>query len=118
MQHTLYHYRARVVDVYDGDTCRVDIDLGLNTWIKNEPIRLYRIDAPELRGDERERGLLARDYLRELVLDKNIYLQTIKDRKGKYGRYLGELWIEVEGEIRNVNDMMVEAGHAVYRDFD
>lgn len=27
----LYHYRARVTAVHDGDTCTVDIDLGLTT---------------------------------------------------------------------------------------
>ncbi len=25
----LYHYNAKVISVYDGDTCTVDIDLGL-----------------------------------------------------------------------------------------
>jgi hypothetical protein len=33
MEHKLYHYKAHVVDVYDGDTCTVDIDLGLSTWV-------------------------------------------------------------------------------------
>jgi len=32
----LFHYTARVQSVYDGDTCRVDIDLGLGIWIRNE----------------------------------------------------------------------------------
>ena len=118
MDHTLYHYKAKVVSVYDGDTCRVDIDLGLNVWVKNEPIRLYRIDAPEIRGDERQKGLLARDFLRQLILGKEIFLQTIKDKKGKYGRYLGEIWLRVDGEYKNINDLMVEKGHAVYKNFD
>ncbi|RME00536.1 MAG: nuclease [Calditrichaeota bacterium] len=117
MLEKLYHYRAKVVSVYDGDTCRVDIDLGLSTWIKQEVIRLFRINAPEVRGEEREAGLRARDYLRELILNKDILLQTIKDRKGKYGRYLGEIWLEIDGQWQNVNDMMVQAGHAVYKDY-
>ncbi len=53
MKENLYHYRAVVVSVYDGDTCTVDIDLGLNTWVRGEKLRLYRINAPELRGSER-----------------------------------------------------------------
>jgi micrococcal nuclease len=50
MEHKLYHYKARVVDVYDGDTCTVDIDLGLSTWIHGEKLRLYRINAPEVKN--------------------------------------------------------------------
>lgn len=47
MDLELYKYCAKVMSVYDGDTIRVDIDLGLKTWIKNESIRLNRINAPE-----------------------------------------------------------------------
>ncbi len=118
MREKLYFYKARVVSVYDGDTCRMDIDLGMNIWIRNEPIRLYRINAPELRGDERPQGLASRDYLRELILDREVFLQTVKDKKGKYGRYLGEIWLQIDGQYQNVNDMMVAAGHAVYKDYD
>lgn len=32
MDKVLYHYNAKIIDVYDGDTCTVDIDLGLHTW--------------------------------------------------------------------------------------
>jgi micrococcal nuclease len=40
MEHTLYNYKAVVTSVYDGDTCTVDIDLGLHTWIRGEKSRL------------------------------------------------------------------------------
>ncbi len=118
MREKLYFYKAKVVSVYDGDTCRMDIDLGMNLWLRNEPIRLYRINAPEIRGEARPQGLAARDYLRELILDRDVFLQTVKDKKGKYGRYLGEIWLQIDGQYRNVNDMMVAAGHAVYKDYD
>ncbi len=118
MLHNLYHYRAIVVDVYDGDTCTVDIDLGLKTWIKGEKIRLARIDAPEVRGNAREAGLRSRDYLRSIILGKPVVIQTIKDHKGKYGRYLGEIWLpDEEGNYTNVNDRLVQQGYAVYREY-
>lgn len=41
---TLYHYRAEVVDVYDGDTVTVDLDLGFHVWVRSEKIRLAYID--------------------------------------------------------------------------
>jgi micrococcal nuclease len=117
MEIVLYQYRAKVMSVYDGDTVRVDIDLGLKTWIKNESIRLYRINAPEVRGSERVEGLKSRDYLRKLILKKEVIIQTIKDKKGKYGRYLGEIWIEKNKKWINVNDLLVEKGYAAYKEY-
>ena len=45
----MYEYRCKVLKVIDGDTVDVDIDLGFNTWIKNERVRLMGIDTPESR---------------------------------------------------------------------
>ena len=118
MDEKLYHYKAVVNSVYDGDTCRVNIDLGLKTWVMDEPVRLVRIDAPELRGLEREQGLLARDFLRALIEEKEVFLQTVKDRREKYGRYLADIWLQqADGSWLNVNDHMVANGHAVYREY-
>jgi len=115
MKSHLYYYRALVKYVYDGDTITADIDLGLHAWVHDEKIRLSRINTPELKGDEREQGLIARDYLRELIDGKEIFLQTIKDDKGKYGRYIAELWLEqTPNEWINVNDLLVEQGYAQY----
>lgn len=118
MEQQLYHYKAYVVEVYDGDTCTVDIDLGLSTWVRGEKIRLNRIDAPEVKGSSRAKGIQSRDALRKLVLDKEIFLQTVKDRKEKYGRYLGEIWImdKKKGYV-NVNDLLVAEGFAVYKKY-
>ena len=118
MELQLYTYRAMVTSVYNGDTCSIDIDLGLRTWIHGEKIRLLRIDAPEMRGEEREQGILSRDYLISLIQDQEIILQTIQDKKGKYGRYLGEIWVkDKNGNHFNVNDKMVSEGCAVYIDY-
>jgi micrococcal nuclease len=117
LQASLYHYRARVTAVYDGDTCTVDLDLGLNTWIRGEKIRLHRINAPELTGADKPKGIAARDYLRGLILDKDVVLQTLKDAREKYGRYLGEVWLLQDGAPLNVNDALVQAGHARYQSY-
>ena len=53
MIHPQYLYKATVTEVYDGDTITVDIDLGLNVWLKDQTLRLLGIDTPELRGEER-----------------------------------------------------------------
>lgn len=118
MKDKLYHYKAVVTAVYDGDTCTVDIDLGLHTWVKGEKLRLTRIDAPELKGKTRSKGLVSRDYLRSLILNKEIIIETIKDAKEKYGRYLAEIWMKDEkGKLLNINDELVKNGFAVYRKY-
>jgi micrococcal nuclease len=118
MEQTLYHYKAFVTQVYDGDTVTVDIDLGLHTWMKGEKLRLYRINAPELRGEEKEAGKISRDYLKKLVWKKELVIETIKDKREKYGRYLAEIWLHLNnGSYLNVNDELVKKGYAVYKDY-
>ena len=118
MEHTLYNYKAIVTSVYDGDTCTVDIDLGLSVWLRGEKLRLNRINAPELKGEERPKGLKSRDFLISKINGKEITIETIKDRKGKYGRYLAEIWLEEKkGKSININDLLVTEGFAKYQKY-
>jgi len=105
----LYTYQANVTSVYDGDTLTVDIDLGFSIVLRKQTVRLVRINTPELRGSTQEKGLAARDALRSRVLGKSVILKTIKDSREKYGRWLGEVW--VDGEC--INDWMLSEGLAV-----
>jgi len=104
----MYEYRALVRRVYDGDTITVDIDLGFNIVTRNQKIRLVGINAPEIRGKLREKGLESRDFLRKKILGKWIVLKTSKDKKGKFGRWLGSIFIENE----NINSLMIKEGFA------
>ena len=91
----MYEYQAFVRDVYDGDTVTVDMDLGFDHLIRSMKLRLYGINTPELRGgtdEEKSKARKARDYLRLLVLHDNIIVKTIRDKTGKYGRYLAVLF--------------------------
>ena len=105
----MYEYRAYVSRVYDGDTITVDIDLGFGIVFKSQKIRLVRINAPEIRGDERQTGLVSRDALRDKIGNKWVTIKTSKDKKGKYGRWLGEVWID----DACINDWLIKEGHAV-----
>ena len=107
-QPGLYAYRAFVRRAYDGDTVTVDIDLGFGVVLREQTVRLLRINAPELRGESREAGLRSRDALRARIANKWVVLRTERDKKEKFGRWLGELWLE--GEC--VNDWMLAEGHA------
>ena len=118
MEHTLYNYKAFVTSVYDGDTCTVDIDLGLSAWIRGEKLRLNRINAPELSGKGKPEGVKSRDFLKSKIDGKEIVIETIKDKKGKYGRYLAEIWVEDKKEEPiNINDLMVSEGFAKYQKY-
>jgi len=104
----MYEYRAFVRRVYDGDTITVDIDLGFNIITKNQKIRLLGINAPEIRGNSRKEGLKSRDFLREKISGKWVILKTEKDRKGKFGRWLGRIFFEnIE-----INQVMIKEGLA------
>lgn len=104
----MYEYRAFVRRVYDGDTVTVDIDLGFDVVLRNQKIRLVRINAPEVRGVQRPEGLKSRDALRAKIGNRWIRIKTEKDKKGKYGRWLGEIWLEEEC----VNDWLLKEGYA------
>ena len=103
--------------MYDGDTCTADVDLGFKLVVCGEKIRLSRINAPEIRGANRKAGLASRDFLRELILGREVLLQTIRDKRGKYGRYLGEIVVKQGRRNVNANDALVQAGHAEYVEY-
>ena len=115
---TLFYYQGIVKSIYDGDTLTVDIDMGLGCWIHNEKLRLLRINAPEVKGESRTEGLAARQYLRSLLAKKEIVIETYLDDKEKFGRFLAEVWaLNADGAYFNVNDAMVQAGHAIYKEY-
>jgi micrococcal nuclease len=100
---TPYCYGATIVKVYDGDTVTAVVDLGFKIKMTIR-VRLAGINAPEVRGASREEGLKTRDYLRGLILNKKVMIKTQKDKKGKYGRYIGVLYIN----DKNINELLVE----------
>ena len=105
---SLYHYKAKVTKVYDGDTITVDIDLGFFIWTKDQTIRLTGINTPEIRGEERPEGLISADALRLRILNKEVILATQKDSKGKYGRWLATVYLDGE----NINQWLLDEGYA------
>lgn len=123
----LYRYIAEVTQVYDGDSITVNVDLGFHTWIHGEKLRLYGINSPEVQSrgnlkvsdEEKVRGIIARDALREKILGKEVEICTIKyktsnkDKKGKYGRYLAEIFFEG----RNINEWLVENDYAEFKEY-
>ena len=112
MTYDLYSYRAFVTGVYDGDSITVDIDLGFFMKMCKQKVRLYGINTPEIRGEERPDGLIARDRLSELILDKEVIIKTYKDKAGKYGRWLGTVYLNDDGTWTNINQQLLAEGLA------
>jgi|TARA_B100001287_G_scaffold268801_1_gene265487 micrococcal nuclease len=112
----MYEYRCKVVKIIDGDTVDVDIDLGFGVWLHKERVRLYGIDTPESRTrdlEEKKYGLAAKDFLTGMLDDDQIILKTYKDKTGKFGRILGELWRTSNYTDKSINTYMIEKHHAV-----
>ena len=125
----IYNVTA-VEKVVDGDTIDTVIDLGFDVRVCHR-VRVLVIDTPESRTrDKGEKfyGKLAKAALKSwvhwaVVSDRDdIELQLRcpeADSRGKFGRILGELWINshYSGEPyegwTNVNKWMCENGHAV-----
>jgi micrococcal nuclease len=105
----LYLYKMLVMRVIDGDTVELCVDLGFEIS-RIETFRLAGIDAPEMSTKE---GQDAKHFLMDLLDDYSgsLILDSTKDHKDKYGRYLATILVTIPGKS-TINQMMVEGGHA------
>ena len=97
--------------MYDGDTITVMLDLGMSITRKAS-CRLDGIDTPEIRtkvAGEKEAAYAARDRVRELILGREVTLQSMS-KPDKYGRLLVRVWTE-DGVC--VNELLLEEKHAI-----
>jgi endonuclease YncB( thermonuclease family) len=86
----LYTYKAFVVKVIDGDTLKVDFRLGFGDR-KGETIRLNHIDCPEISTPE---GKAAKRFVEAQLSGCDfITVKSVKTRKEKWGRYLGDVFL-------------------------
>lgn len=108
----MYTYNVTVTRVVDGDTVDVDIDLGFGMTYKKQRVRMMGIDTPESRTrdlEEKFYGKQSKYFLEDLLKDQKI--QLVSHDKGKFGRILGELF--VEGNELSINQQMIDNYHAV-----
>lgn len=107
MVEVSYVYKARIIETVDGDTIHAEVDTGFDSWEK-KTLRLYGIDAPETGT---QAGKDAQSYARSILIPGLLVLiQTVKDRREKYGRYLATIFLS---DGTNFNELMVSSGHAV-----
>ena len=99
MKKFKYRYNATCTAVHDGDTITVDIDLGFDMQLSNMKIRMYGINAPELKDPTKAAGIASRDYLISRIKGQQIVVETIRDKKEKYGRYLAKVFLPDGSDI-------------------
>ena len=132
-----YRYGAECCAVVGGDTLDLDIDLGLHV-VTRKRVRLVGINTPEIYGVKKDSPEFAKgvDAIREVAhllrpriipqtcwdyISDDVYagnpsslvVETVKDKQGKYGRFLAKIWLYHGGKELYLNDYLVERGFAV-----
>ena len=107
---------CKVVDVYDGDTCKVCFAMGSKYY--KFAVRMLGYNTHEMKqkrddpnaATNKTAAIAARDYLRGLVLGKKLFIQC--QEQDKYGRILGRLYLDYTLTPQVcVNDMMLASGY-------
>ena len=113
-----YIYRGKLLRVVDGDTIDALIDVGFDIWLKKR-VRFSEIDTWESRTrnlEEKKLGLAAKARTKELleeVSSKPNYFRIKSHGLGKYGRLLGEIYIQDnDGQQICINKQLIKEGHA------
>jgi len=121
----LWHYRAFVLRVVDGDTLDMVVDKGFGDFSKQR-IRLFGVNTPELhprkgtpeqREAEKIAANKAKDRVTELMLGKECVIRTSKT--GNFGRWLAEVYLpddivsqlgRIADEVppRSLNELLLE----------
>lgn len=110
----MWTYRARLVRAIDGDTIRVELDLGFDVRVVHD-IRVAGVDTPELRGGTqatREAAQAARRFTEQWCTagaHDGWPLTVTTSRSRSFTRYVGS----VERGGRSLARSLVGAGHAV-----
>lgn len=114
MDLLLYQYEAELLRVIDGDTIDARISLRFDTYVYKR-IRFFGIDAPESRTrnlEEKKRGLAAKERVKEILLENDGKFKLKSHEVGKFGRCLGEIFVETLGAI-SLQETLINEGHGV-----
>lgn len=102
----MYEYRAEVLRVVDGDSVWLRVDCGFDLRL-DMSVRLYGVNAPELNTPE---GQASKAWMKQMLpVGSAVMLRTYKDKREKYGRYLGTL---IKGGM-NINETLLSERMAV-----
>lgn len=107
----MFEYSAWLVAHVDGDTIHAGIDLGCDV-ATTQTLRFYGLNAPELATPAgKVSAAWVKDWFAANAPGGKFILQTVKDKREKYGRYLAVI-LTVD-RLHNLNEEIVAAGLAV-----
>ena len=88
----------QIVDVYDGDTFKIDLPSMHPLFGDDLSIRLFGVDTPEMKGTSDEVKALAQEaqQLTEKALKGASKIELRNPQRGKYFRIISEVWIDGE----------------------
>lgn len=88
----------QVVDVYDGDTFKIDLRSMHPLFGDDISIRLFGVDTPEMRGttDEVKALAMQAQQVTEKALKGASKIELRNPQRGKYFRIISEVWIDGE----------------------
>lgn len=109
----MYTYKAKLVRVINGDTLDINIDLGFDIIIKQR-LKLFGIDVPDSRSTNVETKQKGLDVKQRLIglLTKEFKVETMLNKRGKYGRILGKIYIVDKDNEVCINELLVNEGLA------
>ena len=105
----VFWYKAKVVNVVDGDTLDLETDLGFRIGFLQR-YRLYGVDTPEVNDPDpvtRDLAVKAKAFVQASVGGKEVVLNSHLDRADKYGRWLAVIhfkdaagaWADLDAEL-------------------
>jgi micrococcal nuclease len=117
----MYEYQATVMNVVDGDTIDVTVDLGFRIH-REIRLRLTGIDTHETYGvdtdsEEYRRGIEETEFVESWiesgrVRDKDWPFIIRTEETGKFGRYLAKVERKADGAILN-DELLTEFGDEI-----
>lgn len=107
--------RVTDIRVVDGDTIEGDLhlttELNVEVILKEEKIRLLRVDTWEVTGPNAVKGQKATEFVRMVLSLGPVYLRLGERRRGKYGRILGTVYVSYRGGWIDLQDALLHNGH-------
>ncbi len=105
-------YKCSLVRVIDGDTVKLNVDLGFRMSF-TDSFRLLDVNTPELRGPDSDRALKAKEFVEKWFKDrenKDVFVQS--EKHGKY-RWLAHLYCRDDAFSLNVALIKNGLGEAI-----
>ena len=100
----MYTYNATITNVVNGNTVDANIDLGFSVVLRQR-VKLYGVEI--IADKETE----AKEQLKDL-LKGDVVIETMLNKRGKYGRIMGKLFVQDDNKQIDVNRYMVDQGFA------